>query len=231
MSPREHTVLVVSDDAELCLRTRRELERRNPRLHVTSVRTVDAARQIVEGAAPAVIALEESSMRPEALSQTGKMPSLEPVVAWLAGYAPVVVVGPESRGEELATLVAAGVADYVKSSSDAWRQMIDQVALRLAKTGETETAAPAEEQAAQTPPVWCADFGELLRHELNNPLTGILGNAELLLAEIRRKDDGRLPQGGAERLETIADLAVRLRETVWRLSQEWEARQDTVRSR
>ena len=65
-------------------------------------------------------------------------------------------------------------------------------------------------------------FGEILRHELNNPLTGILGNAELLLAEVRRKNDGRLPSGGRQRLETIAALAVRLRETVRRLSQEWE---------
>lgn len=34
-------------------------------------------------------------------------------------------------------------------------------------------------------------FGEVLRHELNNPLTGILGNAELRLAEVRRKYDGQ----------------------------------------
>jgi signal transduction histidine kinase len=68
-------------------------------------------------------------------------------------------------------------------------------------------------------------FGEVLRHEMNNPLTGILGNAELLLAEVRRKNDGRLPHGGQQRLETIAALAVRLRETVRRLSQECETRQ------
>ena len=67
-------------------------------------------------------------------------------------------------------------------------------------------------------------FGEVLRHELNNPLTGILGNAELLLAEVRRKNDGQLPNGGQQRLETIAALAVRLRETVRRLSQDWESR-------
>jgi signal transduction histidine kinase len=73
-----------------------------------------------------------------------------------------------------------------------------------------------------------ADFGEVLRHELNNPLTGILGNAELLLVEIHRKNDGRIPHGGERRLETIAALAVRLRETVRRLSQEWEARQHPV---
>lgn len=67
-------------------------------------------------------------------------------------------------------------------------------------------------------------FGEILRHELNHPLTGILGNAELLLAEVRRKNDGWLPNGGQQRLETIAELAVRLRETVRRLSEDWEAR-------
>jgi signal transduction histidine kinase len=70
------------------------------------------------------------------------------------------------------------------------------------------------------------DFGELLRHELNNPLTGILGNAELLLAGIHKKDDGKLPRGGQQRLETIAALAMRLRETVRRLSQEWECWRD-----
>ena len=67
-------------------------------------------------------------------------------------------------------------------------------------------------------------FGEVLRHELNNPLTGILGNAELLLAEVRRTNDGHLPNGGQQRQETIAALAVRLRETVRRLSQDWETR-------
>ena len=62
------------------------------------------------------------------------------------------------------------------------------------------------------------DFGEVLRHEVNNPLTGILGNAELLLA--RRES---LPTAAVERLETIAELAVRLRETIRRLSRAWES--------
>ena len=66
---------------------------------------------------------------------------------------------------------------------------------------------------------WTRDFAEILRHELNNPLTGILGNAELLLAEISRINDGRLPSGGLERVETIAALAMRMRETVRQLSQ------------
>jgi nitrogen-specific signal transduction histidine kinase len=66
------------------------------------------------------------------------------------------------------------------------------------------------------------DFGEVLRHELNNPLTGILGNAELLLVELRRKHP-ELPAQFESRLATIADLAVRMRETVRQLSEKWQA--------
>jgi signal transduction histidine kinase len=66
------------------------------------------------------------------------------------------------------------------------------------------------------------DFGAVLRHELNNPLTGILGNAELLLVELQRKHVD-LPEPARSRLETIASLAVRMRETVRRLSEEWQA--------
>ena len=67
------------------------------------------------------------------------------------------------------------------------------------------------------------DFGELLRHELNNPLTGILGNAELLLVEMERQPQPA-PDLLRARLETIASLAVRMRETVRRLSEDWRAR-------
>ncbi len=67
------------------------------------------------------------------------------------------------------------------------------------------------------------EFAAVLRHELNNPLTGILGNAELLLVELRRKNL-ELPAQAQLRLETIASLAVRMRETVRRLTEEWEER-------
>jgi len=87
----------------------------------------------------------------------------------------------------------------------------------------------AESVPAKAADDWSRDFAEILRHELNNPLTGILGNAELLLAEIAGKKDGKLPHGGLERVETIAALAVRMRETVRQLSHEWETRNDPVR--
>jgi len=73
-------------------------------------------------------------------------------------------------------------------------------------------------------------FAEILRHKLKNPLTGILGNAELLLAEVRRQKSTQFSESSLKRLETIAALAVRMRETVRRLSQACEAHSEQVRS-
>jgi signal transduction histidine kinase len=70
----------------------------------------------------------------------------------------------------------------------------------------------------------------ILLHGLNNPLAGILGNAQLLLAEMRRQNGSRPSDPGVKRLETIAALAVRMRETVRRLSLACESRREPVRS-
>jgi len=66
---------------------------------------------------------------------------------------------------------------------------------------------PGEVEHAEFPKIELIDsrFGKLL----NNPLTGILGNASA---------------PGGKRLETIAALAVRMRETVRRLSLSCESR-------
>ena len=57
-------------------------------------------------------------------------------------------------------------------------------------------------------PSW-AEVGRIVRHEINNPLTGVLGNAELILA-----DPEPLPAPVRARLRTIVDLAVRMRDVV-----------------
>jgi len=72
-------------------------------------------------------------------------------------------------------------------------------------------------------------FAEILRRELDNPLTGILGNAALVLAEARWQKLTQLPEGNLRRLETIATLAVRMRETMRRLSQTCKAGSEQVR--
>jgi signal transduction histidine kinase len=51
-----------------------------------------------------------------------------------------------------------------------------------------------------------------VRHEINNPLTGVLGQAQLLLRE-------ELSERARKRAETIEELAVRLRDVVAQLRQ------------
>jgi len=55
----------------------------------------------------------------------------------------------------------------------------------------------------------CEEIGRLIRHEINNPLTGVLGNAELILSE-----PTPLPPAVRRRLSTIINLTVRLRDVV-----------------
>jgi nitrogen-specific signal transduction histidine kinase len=49
-----------------------------------------------------------------------------------------------------------------------------------------------------------------IRHEINNPLTGVLGQAQLLLRE-------DLSERSRKRVQTIEDLALRLRDIVGQL--------------
>ena len=230
MQLREQTILLVSEDAGLREAARREFEGREEGLRVAAVSTVDAARRVVADAAPAVILLEETSLTPESEGAVGKMRRLDSEVSSLAVYAPVVVIGAAEQKTELSALVAAGAADFVARGGESVLEALALVERRVRKAQSnalTQRRLPLPLTADGQP----ESFGEILRHELNNPLTGILGNAELLLAEVRRKNDGRLPSGGQQRLETIAALAVRLRETVRRLSQDWETRSQKVEAR
>ena len=219
ISTRQPTILLVSDDAELCAAARQELAARTRTARVAAVSNIDAARRIVQDARPDVIVLEEAAVPIETEGPRGRVPQFDVAVTSLAVYAPVVVIGTEEAECQpgLSALVAAGAADYVKRSGGCMPLAMEHVERRLKHAKSVAASAPERFEEMQE------DFGEVLRHELNNPLTGILGNAELLLAEIRRRSDGRLPQGGQQRVETIAALAVRLRETVRRLSYEWES--------
>jgi signal transduction histidine kinase len=219
-SDARQTMLVVSNDALLCAAARRELESRRPDVRVSAVSSVETALQIIEEAAPGVVLLAEES----GLQGGGQPMQLDSAVNALAVYAPVVVMGRAERETGLKALIAAGVADYVPRSEGCMSDALDLLEDRLARRQRIAESVPAKKAED-----WSRDFAEVLRHELNNPLTGILGNAELLLAEIARKKDGKLPHGGLERVETIAALAMRMRETVRQLSHEWETRNDPVR--
>lgn len=223
MGNKEQTVLLVSNDAGFCAAMRREFDSSALRVRAAAVSSVAAARRILEEGSPGVILLEEDAVACDCVETREARQSLEAVVAPLAVHAPVVVIGAAEKRGELAGLIEAGAADFVERKTNAFAEARGLIQQRLRQAPrETESASNASDQDGEE------DFGEVLRHELNNPLTGILGNAELLLAEIRRKKDGKVPGGGEQRLETIATLAVRLRETVRRLSEKWEARKNLV---
>ena len=234
MIPREHSILLVSDDVALHATARRELETIDRRRQVSSVSSVDAARRIVADAAPAVILLTEAAVTLGTSDLHERRKRLDMAVSSLARYAPVVVIGDAAHQTELSDLVAAGAADYVVRTEECLNVALGLVERRLRKAQRESQTLPDQQDLLKVHrkdlfgETDREDFGEVLRHELNNPLTGILGNAELLLSEIRRKGDGHLPLDAPQRLETIAALAVRLRETVRRLSQEWESGQRAV---
>src|SRR5215813_11215611 len=70
---------------------------------------------------------------------------------------------------------------------------------------ELDQAAKYRQKLEQT-----ADLVARIRHEINNPLTGVLGQAQLLLRE-------DLSERSRKRVKTIEDLALRLRDVVAQL--------------
>jgi signal transduction histidine kinase len=180
-------------------------------LPVTS--SVEQACKLFAHKPPAVIFLDESAIDP-----LGDGHSLESAVALLTETAPVVVAAAPEKQADLAFLISSGAVDFVVRTND-FMPFVAQKLDRRARMAES-VAGMIQFPGEALP----GDFGEILRHEVNNPLTGILGNTELLLAQ---RD--RLPPAAVERLQTIAELAVRLRETVRRLSNAWDEHHQHVR--
>jgi signal transduction histidine kinase len=161
---------------------------------------------------PAIIVLSEKILR----SST----PLAEAAHRLTVFAPVIVLASSERQSEVVGLVVSGEVDFVTAESEFVSVATAFVERRLkwpqGYSREFRSAWSADA---------ASDFAEILRHEINNPLTGILGNAELLLSQLRDK----LPPLSVQRLETVVDLAVRLREKVRRLA-EPQAHSSSARS-
>jgi signal transduction histidine kinase len=203
----EHRIQIICADPELTREYIHELQNADESLHVRPIAWLAEAHQV--SAQASVFLLDESGV--DGQSQQ----ALERAIDRLVEAAPVIVVAAPERQAELSFLLGSGAADFVARTGN-----FVPVAVELVERRIRLATAGAASQSANTRDEWATDFGEILRHEVNNPLTGILGNAEMLLA---RRD--HLPPSAVERLETIAYLAVRLRETVRRLSNAAELRQ------
>jgi signal transduction histidine kinase len=145
--------------------------------------------------------------------------SLAESLAQLTALAPVIVLAPLERQAEIAPFVAAGEVEFVARAGDFVATAASLIERRMRR---------AEKSKSEPAFAWSDLPGEIrsiFRHEINNPLTGILGNAEMLLAH-----GERFSAADTQRLQTVVDLAVRLRETIRRLSNAWENHPPAVKS-
>ncbi|MGH9685205.1 MAG: histidine kinase dimerization/phospho-acceptor domain-containing protein [Candidatus Acidiferrales bacterium] len=197
------TALAGIAGAEPAARLEREMERFGGARRVTIVETFAHLRELASRTFPRVILLDASLAGGAALAGPLRQ---------LTESAPVVVLAPAERQAEIARLVAEGDVEFVARAGDyiPLAAALLERRLRWAERSEAAVGPPWKELPG--------DVAEIFRHEINNPLTGVLGNAELVLAHRER-----LHSVDAQRLQTVVELAVRLRETVRRLSNSWEA--------
>jgi len=227
MTSLERVIFLVSADAALTQHLISELVATGGNYQLPLAVSVAQAQKAFRRVTPAAILLDESAMHTSGASEGRGSESLGAAAAVLTEWAPVVVVAGPEHQEELAFLLSSGAVDFVARLGNFLPVAVGLLErrVRLAEQG-----AQAHSGTDFPGPELGGDFGEVLRHEVNNPLTGILGNAELLLAEWKKNNGDRLPPAAVQRLQTIAELAVRLRETVRRLSNAWESRHDHARS-
>lgn len=208
--PTERSPLLGVADAALAQRLARAIEplaNAGPLLIASSLLQL---RQFATRFSPEVILLDNELLEGAPLAE-----ALRPITA----IAPVVLLAPLERQAEAARLAAGGEVDFVARAGDflPLAAALIERRLRWAAMSESLLGPPWAELRG--------DLGEIFRHEINNPLTGILGNAELLLAHRER-----LNGADTQRLQTVVDLAVRLRETIRRLSNAWEAHTRSLKS-
>jgi sigma-B regulation protein RsbU (phosphoserine phosphatase) len=124
----------------------------------------------------------------------------------------VLVVTARDGREDLAAVLDAGADEYVTkpSSPENLRARLEIASRRMAQD-MARRAAEAELARAR----FLAGIGETtiaLEHEINNPLSALLGHAELLLM------DKGLSEGQTEQLRIIQEQAARIAEVVRRLA-------------
>jgi signal transduction histidine kinase len=206
----ERSPLLGVSDAAVAQRLACELERFASADHPTIASSLLQLRQFASRRVPGVILLDNELLEGAPLAE-----SLRPLTA----IAPVVLLAPPERQAEAARLVAGGEVEFVARAGEFIPLAAALVERRLRWAAMSESLLG---------PPWAelhGDLGEIFRHEINNPLTGILGNAELLLGH---RD--RLSAVDTQRLQTVVDLAVRLRETIRRLGNAWENRSPNLKS-
>jgi|ERR1700733_1909425 signal transduction histidine kinase len=141
------------------------------------------------------------------------------ILRQLIDVAPVILLAPQERQTEISKLVAGGDVEFVAQVGD-FLPLAASLLERRSRWAERSEMPGRQLWGGRT-----LEVAEIFRHEINNPLTGILGNAELVLAH-----GEHMSVTDAQRLRTIVDLAVRLRETIRRLTYAVQTQPHPLRS-
>ena len=125
----------------------------------------------------------------------------------------VVVVTARDGRDDLTAVLAAGADDYVTkpTSPENLRARLEIAGQRIVQNAASR-AAEAELARSR----WLAGIGETtiaIEHEINNPLSALLGHAELLLME-----EGGMNDEQKDSLRIIQEQATRIADVVRRLA-------------
>ncbi|HSM93073.1 MAG TPA: ATP-binding protein [Anaeromyxobacteraceae bacterium] len=154
-------------------------------------REVAALRRAVLGASAAVAAIALLAALLVARSLTGRLASLQ-VAAGALGAGDLTARVEERGADELGQVARAfngmaGELQSARSQLEGWNE-------ELQRQVDARTRELKEAQAPLVEAQKLAAIGQLgggVAHEINNPLTGILGNAQLLLATLPEEAEGR----------------------------------------
>ena len=125
----------------------------------------------------------------------------------------ILVVTGRDKPADLEAVMSAGADDYVSKPTTGERLLARlRIAQRRMESDAARRKAEADLQKAQ----WLAGIGEAnmaIQHEINNPLTGLLATAEMMLMDAKEKG---LPR---DEIKTIIDQGRRIAKLVKSMSE------------
>ncbi len=197
-----HEVLIIADDADFArdLVGRWQLERTVPGLTVMSTELLDDA-----GEARFDLAIVGPVRQ-------GRLPSVLKTVKIADTGVPVLCV---LQAAQVQAAKARHPRLLVMQWHEAWLDSLLLLATECLKRVDWTARARKAEQAA-TAHARCVALGRYMlenRHDFNNLLTSVLGNAELLLM-----DANALPGLARDQIETIHEMALHIHEIMQRFS-------------
>ena len=127
----------------------------------------------------------------------------------------ILVVTGRDKAADLESVLDAGADDYV-SKPTAGQRLIARLRIAERRMENDRARRLAEEELRKAR--FLAGIGEAtvgLQHEINNPLTGLLGTAELMLLDMEEKGGGQ----PTDEIRTIIEQARRISDLVKRLGE------------